>query len=219
LEGRVVRKKSWPVSFSAIKSPPPWIANTATAVAFLLALILVFPAVIAIARLAIDLLGNDTQRASDAVKSLLPIAAAAVGLPLIVWRLVILSQQTQISEAKTQIDRETYYTSLFAKSVDLFLPNLWNFWALYVSQKALGLMEMKLRDPFLTSNRGSVPYIRWNAFLLKVSEIKGRSSRPYARTFAKILHWKSRKTKQKHNNSFTAIFLPVQQTAQMCRRP
>ncbi len=114
-----MRKTSWPVSFSAIKSPPPWIANTATAVAFLLVLILVFLAVIAIARLAIDLLGNDTQRASDAVKSLLPIAAAAVGLPLIVWRLVILSQQTQISEAKTQIDRETYYTSIFAKSVEL----------------------------------------------------------------------------------------------------
>jgi uncharacterized protein YjbI with pentapeptide repeats len=75
-------------------------------------------AAVAIPRLTFDLLGDNQQRASEAVKSLLPIAAAAVGFPLIVWRLVILNQQTRISEEKTQIDRETHYTSIFSRSVD-----------------------------------------------------------------------------------------------------
>jgi len=118
-EGHAGQKRSWPVNFSTLKSPPPWFANTATAVIFLLVLILLFLTAVAVVRLAIDLVGSDTQHASEAVKSLLPIAAAVVGLPLIIWRLLILDQQTQISEAKAQIDRETYYTSIFAKSVEL----------------------------------------------------------------------------------------------------
>lgn len=116
---RLPQETSWPVNFSTLKSPPPWFANTATTIIILLAFFLLFLAAIAIVRLTIDLLGNDTQRASDAVKSLLPVIAAAVGLPLIIWRLAILNEQTRISEAKTQIDRETYYTSIFAKSVEL----------------------------------------------------------------------------------------------------
>ncbi len=112
------QKTSWPVNFSTLKSPPTWFANTVTSVIVLLVFLLLFLATVAVARLAIDLLGNDAQRASEAVKSLLPIAAAVVGLPLIIWRLVILNQQTQISEAKTQIDRETHYTSIFSKSVE-----------------------------------------------------------------------------------------------------
>jgi uncharacterized protein YjbI with pentapeptide repeats len=110
---------SWPVIFSAIRSPPQWFANAATTVIFLIMAFLLFLAAVAIIRLAIDLLGSDHQQASEAVKSLLPIAAAVIGLPLIIWRLVILNQQTQISELKTQIDREIYYTSIFAKSVEL----------------------------------------------------------------------------------------------------
>jgi hypothetical protein len=68
--------------------------------------------------LGIDLLSGDASRAREATKSLLPIAAAAIGLPLIVWRLVILSRQTATAEHKTQIDRETHYTSIFSKSVE-----------------------------------------------------------------------------------------------------
>jgi pentapeptide repeat protein len=119
LKRDLTQKTSWPIDFSILKSPPPWCANLATGVVILAVLILLFLAVVAITRLATDLLGNDAQRASDAAKSLLPIAAAVVGAALIIWRLVILNQQTQINETKTQIDRETYYTSIFAKSVEL----------------------------------------------------------------------------------------------------
>ena len=69
-------------------------------------------------RLGLDVLGPDPVRGSDAIKSLLPIAAAAVGLPLIIWRLAILNRQTATAEAKTQIDRETHYTSIFSRGVD-----------------------------------------------------------------------------------------------------
>jgi uncharacterized protein YjbI with pentapeptide repeats len=110
---------AWLIEPSALRSPPAWLANATIVLLILFGLLLLSLGLLAIARLAYDLLGDDQQRASEAVKSLLPIAAAAVGLPLIIWRLVILNQQTRISEAKTQIDRETYYTSIFAKSVEL----------------------------------------------------------------------------------------------------
>lgn len=119
LAADLTQNTSWPIHFSILRSPPLWCANVAATVVILAVLILLLLAAVAIARLAIDLLGNDTQRASDAAKSVLPIAAAVIGAALIIWRLVILNRQTQISEAKTQIDRETYYTSIFAKSVEL----------------------------------------------------------------------------------------------------
>jgi hypothetical protein len=65
-----------------------------------------------------DLLSGDQRRAAEATKAALPVLAGAVGLPLIVWRLLILDQQTKISEAKTQIDRETHYTSIFARAIE-----------------------------------------------------------------------------------------------------
>jgi uncharacterized protein YjbI with pentapeptide repeats len=117
-QSRTGPQSNWPVTFKALKSPPGWIANTACLLLGLAGIYLLFLALVAIGRLTLDLLGDDHQAASDAVKSLLPIAAAAVGLPLIVWRLVILSQQTRISEMKTQIDRETHYTSIFSRSVE-----------------------------------------------------------------------------------------------------
>lgn len=73
---------------------------------------------LAVYHLTSDLVGSDPIRASESVKSLLPISAAVIGLPLIVWRLVILNRQTITAEAKTQIDRETHYTSIFSRSVD-----------------------------------------------------------------------------------------------------
>jgi hypothetical protein len=109
----------WSISISILKSPPPWLANMATTVIILLSAIFLFLATVAVWRLANDLLGNDTQRASEAVKSILPVLAAFIGLPLIIWRLLILDRQTTISETKTLIDRETYYTSIFSKSVEL----------------------------------------------------------------------------------------------------
>jgi hypothetical protein len=122
LDGKVknstTQKTSWPIDFSTLRSPPHSFATIVTIIVVLIVLILLALAVISVARLAIDLLGADSQRASEAVKSLLPIAAAVIGLPLIIWRLVILNQQTQISEAKTQIDRETHYTSIFSRSVE-----------------------------------------------------------------------------------------------------
>jgi hypothetical protein len=118
LRDRTGPQSSWPVSLSALKSPPEWFSNTVCVLLGLAAIYLAFLALVAVGRLTLDLLGNDRQAASDAVKSLLPITAAAVGLPLIVWRLVILNHQTRISETKTQIDRETQYTSIFSRSVE-----------------------------------------------------------------------------------------------------
>jgi uncharacterized protein YjbI with pentapeptide repeats len=116
--GSAGKSSVWPIDFSVIKSPPQWFAIAVTTIVILFAFFLFILALVAVARLAIDLLSDNQPRASEAVKSLLPIAAAAIGLPLIVWRLVILNQQTRISEAKTQIDRETHYTSIFSKSVE-----------------------------------------------------------------------------------------------------
>jgi uncharacterized protein YjbI with pentapeptide repeats len=114
-----------PFDFRGIRQAPPWAIN-AICVALLLAiLLLLFLTVTSFFRLTLDLLGSDTARSSEAIRSLLPITAAAIGLPLIIWRLVILnrqtsilSQQTRISESKTQIDRETHYTNIFSKSVE-----------------------------------------------------------------------------------------------------
>lgn len=111
-------RRGWPIDLTALKHPPLWVASIVTTLCIIVAIALTGLSAIAMVRLALDLIGEDKQRASDAVKSLLPIAAAAIGLPLIIWRLVILSRQTTISEAKTQIDRETHYTSIFSRSVE-----------------------------------------------------------------------------------------------------
>jgi uncharacterized protein YjbI with pentapeptide repeats len=79
---------------------------------------LVFIAILAVGWLLADLVSGDQKRASEAVKAALPILAAAIGLPLLIWRLRILDRQTRISEDKTRIDRETHYTSIFSRSID-----------------------------------------------------------------------------------------------------
>lgn len=79
---------------------------------------LVFIAILAVGWLVADLVSGDQKRASEAVKAALPILAAAIGLPLLIWRLRILDRQTRISEDKTRIDRETHYTSIFSRSID-----------------------------------------------------------------------------------------------------
>lgn len=114
----VNNSKPWPIDLQFILYPPSWLAITCTIFLILAALVLFFLAVVAMGRLAIDLLGSDHLRATEAIKSLLPIVAAVVGLPLIIWRLLILNQQTRISDAKTQIDRETHYTTIFSRSIE-----------------------------------------------------------------------------------------------------
>lgn len=112
-------RTGWPLDFDRLrKAPPLWLSTTITTVAILLGLALIFLGIIAIGRLGVDLISDNRASASEAIKSILPLAAAAIGLPLIVWRLVILSQQTRTAEDKTQIDRETHYTSIFSRSVD-----------------------------------------------------------------------------------------------------
>ena len=111
-------KFRWPITFERLQRPPLWLSTTTTVILSTIALFLLLLSIAAIWQLAIDLLGSDRSHAADAVKSILPIAAAAVGLPLIIWRLVILNRQTATAEAKTQIDRETHYTSIFSRSVD-----------------------------------------------------------------------------------------------------
>lgn len=111
-------RHSWPITFKNVKHPPQPLAIALCVVGILVALWLTALTLIAIGRLAFDLFGGDQLRATEAIKSLLPLAAAAIGLPLIIWRLLILDQQTRISEQKTQIDRQTHYTSIFAKSIE-----------------------------------------------------------------------------------------------------
>jgi uncharacterized protein YjbI with pentapeptide repeats len=110
-------KTGWPLRFSAFKPP------TAISTPISILLLVVFVACIIIAILALgwllaDLLSGDQKRGSEAAKTALPVLAGAVGLPLIIWRLIILDRQTRISEEKTQIDRETHYTSIFSRSID-----------------------------------------------------------------------------------------------------
>lgn len=111
-------QSGWPLTFEKLKAPPIWLSSFVCLILGMGALLLFLLTIIAVYRLTMDMVGTDTTRASEAVKSLLPISAAAIGLPLIIWRLVILSRQTITAEAKTQIDRETHYTSIFSRSVD-----------------------------------------------------------------------------------------------------
>ncbi|MBR0775468.1 pentapeptide repeat-containing protein [Bradyrhizobium diazoefficiens] len=113
------REKGWPVDLSGLFSSPPFavsipVSVTGISVFALLACI----GLLALGWLLIDLLSGDQRRAAEATKAALPILAGVVGLPLIVWRLLILDRQTKISEAKTQIDRETHYTSIFSRSIE-----------------------------------------------------------------------------------------------------
>lgn len=112
-------KTGWPIDFEKLrKAPPLWLSTIISTTAILLGLALLIFGLIAIGRLGVDLIAGTTERASEATKSILPLAAAAIGLPLIIWRLIILSQQTRAAEEKTQIDRETHYTSIFSRSVE-----------------------------------------------------------------------------------------------------
>lgn len=108
----------WPVDLKRLKNPPIWLSSAIIVLALTLSIFLLFVSIVALWKLASDLLSPNASRGSEAVKSLLPIAAAALGLPLIIWRLAILNRQTATAEAKTQIDRDTLYTSLFSRSVD-----------------------------------------------------------------------------------------------------
>ncbi|MFY9841192.1 MAG: hypothetical protein WAK55_32930 [Xanthobacteraceae bacterium] len=93
VKNSTAQKSSWPIEFATLHSPPQWFATAATTIVILIVLVLLVLAVISVARLTLDLIGTDSQRASEAVKSLLPIAAAVIGLPLIIWRLVILNER------------------------------------------------------------------------------------------------------------------------------
>lgn len=108
----------WPIDLRGLQYLPHWITSPLLALAGIVVISLVIFALISIARLGLDLIGDDRNRAAEAIRSILPLAAAGIGLPLIIWRLVILSRQTATSEAKTQIDRETHYTSIFSNSVN-----------------------------------------------------------------------------------------------------
>jgi hypothetical protein len=110
-------RSGWPITLDSLAWPNKLSGSMAT-VAVSLVILLGFIAILAIGWLLADLVSGDQKRASEAVKAALPILAAAIGLPLLIWRLRILDRQTRISEEKTQIDRETHYTSIFSRSID-----------------------------------------------------------------------------------------------------
>jgi hypothetical protein len=110
-------QRQWPIQFPS----PSSLAGLATPISvigiaiFVVSLIV---AILALGWLLADLVSGDQRRGSDAARTALPILAGAIGLPLIIWRLLILDRQTRISEEKTQIDRETHYTSIFSRGID-----------------------------------------------------------------------------------------------------
>lgn len=113
------REKGWPLRLSGLFRRPPFaITTTLSVIGISVFALLICIGVLSLAWLLVDLVSGDQRRAAEATKAALPILAGVVGLPLIIWRLIILDRQTQISEAKTQIDRETHYTSIFARAIE-----------------------------------------------------------------------------------------------------
>jgi hypothetical protein len=111
------QKTEWPIKFDTLR-PPTAFSVPVSVIGILIFITCILIAVLALAWLLADLISGDQRRASDAAKTALPLLAGAIGLPLIVWRLLILDRQTRISDEKTQIDRETHYTSIFSRSID-----------------------------------------------------------------------------------------------------
>ncbi|MBR0831689.1 pentapeptide repeat-containing protein [Bradyrhizobium manausense] len=112
-------QRGWPLQIIGLfERPTSKISVPVSLLAVLLFVALVIVGFAAIVWLLVDLLSGDQKRAAEAAKAALPVLAGAVGLPLIIWRLVILDRQTRISEEKTQIDRETHYTSIFSRAVE-----------------------------------------------------------------------------------------------------
>ena len=110
-------KKYWPIKFDALR-PPTSLSTPISVIAIAIFITCLAIALLALGWLFADLVSGDQKRGSEAAKTALPILAGAIGLPLIIWRLLILDRQTRISEEKTQIDRETHYTSIFSRSID-----------------------------------------------------------------------------------------------------
>jgi hypothetical protein len=111
------QKRGWPLQFSFLE-PPTALSIPLSVISILIFVTFVLIAILALSWLFTDLVSGDQRRASEAAKTALPILAGAIGLPLIIWRLRILDRQTRISDEKTQIDRETHYTSIFSRSIE-----------------------------------------------------------------------------------------------------
>jgi len=112
------QRRGWPVNFEVLRTPPESVSAIITVAGLVLFGALLFIATLALGWLLVDLAGGEQRRGAEAAKTALPIVGAAIGLPLLVWRLLILNRQTRISEDKTQIDRETHYTSIFSRSIE-----------------------------------------------------------------------------------------------------
>jgi uncharacterized protein YjbI with pentapeptide repeats len=111
------QRRGWPIKFSTLR-PPTTLSTPISVIAVAAFFVCTIIAMLALGWLLADLVSGDQRRASEAARTALPILAGAIGLPLIVWRPLILDRQTRISEEKTQIDRETHYTSIFSRGID-----------------------------------------------------------------------------------------------------
>lgn len=116
--GPSTKENSWPINWSAFASFPRDAKPLVSTLLIITTLLLLSIGTLSLGWLFVDLISGDQRRAAEAAKASLPILAAAIGLPLLIWRLRILDRQTRISEDKTQIDRETHYTSIFSRSID-----------------------------------------------------------------------------------------------------
>lgn len=111
-------QRGWPLKLAFLENPPVAFSLPVSVIVISIFVAASAIAVIALAWLLIDLVSGDQKRAAEATKTALPILAGAISLPLIVWRLRILDRQTRISEQKTEIDRETHYTSIFSRAIE-----------------------------------------------------------------------------------------------------
>lgn len=91
--------RGWPLQLIGLfERPSSKLSVPISVLGILLFVALVVVGFAAVIWLLVDLLSGDQKRAAEAAKAALPVLAGAVGLPLIIWRLVILDRQTKISE-------------------------------------------------------------------------------------------------------------------------
>lgn len=72
-----------------------------------------------VAATAVSFNVSENSKPDEVIRNLLLSLAALIGAPFLVWRTYIASKQTKTSEEKTEIDRQTHYTTLYTKSIEL----------------------------------------------------------------------------------------------------
>ena len=88
-------QSQWPIRSLSLKSLAA-LSIPISVIGIGICIVCIIVAILALGWLFADLVSGDQKRGSDAARTALPILAGAIGLPLIVWRLLILDRQTRI---------------------------------------------------------------------------------------------------------------------------